>query len=142
MTTFPYGPTRTHNLTVNRNRRHPLVPPWSEHISALGWRGDPSDLVAAADPDPGRLRRYLAATEPSWMAEAECRKPEHRSVDFFAAARGRAGAAALQVCAACPVLAPCRQWALNPVNPLLDGVAGGMTASARRLTLKARGGKP
>jgi len=52
-------------------------------LDALPWRGDPSDLVAAAEPDPGRLLRYLAAAEPSWMSEAECRKPEHRSVDFF-----------------------------------------------------------
>lgn len=64
MTGFPYGPTRVHNLGDNRNRRHPLVPPWSEHTSALGWSGDPSDLAAAADPEPGWLRRNVSGRRP------------------------------------------------------------------------------
>lgn len=38
---------------------------------------------------------------------------------------------ALAICAACPVLAPCRAWALQHVEPAVDHVAGGLTPRQR-----------
>ncbi len=103
----------------------------------LPWRGDPGDLIAATAPEPGWLLRRLAATEPVWMREAACRKPEHRAVDFFPP-RGQSTTPALAVCATCPVIEPCRRWACDPVTPLLAGIAGGMTANARRAAPRSR----
>lgn len=40
--------------------------------------------------------------------------------------------AALAVCSSCPLLAPCREWALDVRLPY--GVAGAMTAADRRAT--------
>lgn len=38
---------------------------------------------------------------------------------------------AKRVCEACPVLEPCRAWALTDPDPAVDGVAGGMTPRER-----------
>lgn len=40
-------------------------------------------------------------------------------------------AAALAVCASCTVRAACREWALQPVEPATDHVAGGLTPRQR-----------
>ena len=40
-------------------------------------------------------------------------------------------AQALASCNACPVLEPCRAWALQPVEPATDHVAGGLTPRQR-----------
>lgn len=38
---------------------------------------------------------------------------------------------ALAVCSSCPVFEPCRAWALQPVEPAVDHVAGGLTPRQR-----------
>jgi WhiB family redox-sensing transcriptional regulator len=38
---------------------------------------------------------------------------------------------AKRVCESCPVLEPCRAWALTDPDPAIDGVAGGMTPRER-----------
>lgn len=46
---------------------------------------------------------------------------------------------ALTVCARCPVLSPCRAWAMGPVDPVPGLVAGGITSQNRA---KMRAGQP
>ncbi len=82
----------------------------------VGWRGDPANLGAAADIEPGAILRRLTRTRPPWMAEAAC---------------GHSQREALQVCGRCPVLADCREWAIADPS-LSHGVLGGMSARARR----------
>lgn len=82
----------------------------------------------------------LSATAPSigdrtkpyrsWIRQAAC---SGRS-DIFEQP-GRA-TAALAVCARCPVLGDCRQWALHHA---VAGVAGGLTAHSRRLWRRQHG---
>ncbi|MEV1292752.1 WhiB family transcriptional regulator [Pseudonocardia sp. NPDC049635] len=75
-----------------------------------------------------------------WRLGAACASTDPE-VFFPTATRGRplarAEAAALAVCAGCPVLAPCRVWA---VAELAHGVAGGLT-EAERVALR-RTGRP
>lgn len=63
----------------------------------------------------------VTARDLSWQAHAACRW--HRS-----AFDGRRDEQALRICGACPVLVPCRAWALRTA---VAGVAGGLTESAR-----------
>jgi hypothetical protein len=42
-------------------------------------------------------------------------------------------AVAIQACERCPVLAPCRAWALTDPDPSKGMVAGGMTTLGRRV---------
>lgn len=48
--------------------------------------------------------------------------------------------AALAVCATCPVIDPCREYALD--NDLRDGVWGGTTANQRRKWRELKGARP
>lgn len=82
------------------------------------------------------------------MDAAECRRPEHRGVDFFPTSGhprtggrpdgpryDRAGARAAEaravaVCAACPVREECREHAFRVKMEF--GVAGGLTEEERR----------
>lgn len=38
---------------------------------------------------------------------------------------------ALAVCRSCPVIFPCRQWAMSDPDPAFDHVAGGLTPAQR-----------
>lgn len=69
---------------------------------------------------------------PEWMANASCRAEEPSQ--FFP--DGSTGGwipfidAAKAICAACPVLAACREWALDTRQPY--GIWGGLTEQERR----------
>lgn len=98
----------------------------------LGWRGDPCDLIAEAlDSTAGRdrLAHFIAAAEQPWFADAACRRPENRGVEFFPS-RGESAQPALQLCGRCPALVQCRAWALDQPDHG-HGVIGGMTARQR-----------
>ena len=78
----------------------------------------PSLADEAAEMFAHRLRRM----RPKWMGDASCRRPEHATIDFFAAKTD----AALRVCAQCPVMLACRDEAAavsatGPVSTRLDG---------------------
>lgn len=45
---------------------------------------------------------------------------------------------AMELCLACPVLAPCRQWALTDPDPAHDMIAGGMTPVERNTHRRRR----
>ncbi len=109
-------------------------------LDALPWGADPADLVAAADGDDAaiRLARFLRTVEPAWFTDAACRRPEHQAVAFFPT-RGQPVGPALQLCGRCPVLTDCRAWATADPDPTEGcGVAGGLTAPARRAARLAR----
>jgi WhiB family redox-sensing transcriptional regulator len=87
----------------------------------------------------GRLNR--PATDDAWMRDAACKG----QTDLFALPIPRAGqptkrwfaqaAQAKQICATCPVIDPCRNWALDHqgggTDPAFSMVAGGMTPPER-----------
>jgi WhiB family redox-sensing transcriptional regulator len=70
----------------------------------------------------------LINTEP-WMARGSC-----RSVDpdlmFPDPGQNNMHAAAVAICQQCPVIHPCREWALE--QPELYGIAGGLSRSDRK----------
>ncbi len=59
---------------------------------------------------------------PVWHRAAACRDADS---DLFFVGRGRSGKAAKSLCAVCPVIADCSEWALGQRH--LSGVWGGMT---------------
>lgn len=106
----------------------------------LGWStADPADLVAAAVPGVA-LAHWLRRVRPPWMVQAACRRPEHTDVEFYAT-RGRARAAALEVCDRCPVQSSCLAWALDvEQDGQRFGIAGGLTPADRcALSRRTRG---
>jgi len=104
----------------------------------LGWRGDPADILCAADVAPAdALRRWLDA-QPGWRRHAACVGTDP---SVFFPVRGESTADALHVCGRCLVLTDCRDWALD--DPSLDyGVLGGMSARARKAARRARRTRP
>lgn len=85
-------------------------------------------MTAVADrptvaPEVGGDFRHRAAcrvgVDPELFFPAASRGPEHDAQV----------AAAKSVCSGCPVLHPCREWALTG---LTEGIAGGMTETERR----------
>lgn len=90
---------------------------------------DPCDIVTAADAGATEaLARIVAAGRPAWMAQAACRGADPELFHPRRGGRPRTGEA-LALCGRCPVLAPCREWAL--ADETLEGTAGGMTSTAR-----------
>lgn len=89
-----------------------------------------------------------AAVKAPSSGRAACREPGIDADLFFPVGDSgpavRQAAAAKAVCARCPVVAQCRDWALASAEP--DGIWGGMTAAERRiarrslLVLSAAGG--
>ena len=63
----------------------------------------------------------------SWQGSAACRGLD---VDLFFNDRGESVAEAKAVCARCPVLEPCRAYALS--DALLPGIWGGTTFKDRK----------
>lgn len=79
----------------------------------------------------GEQREQAVASEGEWRDFAACRRSR---VDFF---DEQQEAAAVRVCASCPVLQPCRETALAERPP--EGVWGGLTPRDRRvLWLRSR----
>lgn len=75
---------------------------------------------------------------PAWLDETD-KTPACRGYDtdwWFPSHSGESGgateqtAAAKAICGGCPLLTECRDWALTQV-PMLHGIWGGMTYSAR-----------
>jgi WhiB family redox-sensing transcriptional regulator len=89
-------------------------------VARPGWPPDPVDSVALFD---------MALARPAWHARASCR--DRPDVNFFPE-RGEPVAEALRLCSACPVRAPCREFAESYPPGELPGVWGGTTALARR----------
>lgn len=76
-----------------------------------------------------------------WRDNGLCRREGETADDWFPTGGGPDALAAAQhakaVCADCPSLAPCRQWALDTREPA--GVWGGLTVKERRNILRQRG---
>lgn len=81
-----------------------------------------------------------SAPNSSWQEEAACRAPGVDPELFFPV--GETGPAldlirqAKAVCARCPVIDQCREYALRAGEP--DGVWGGMTTSERQRARRRR----
>lgn len=101
----------------------------TDALEGFCWRGDPAEIVAALDVDEAyrELVRWIEAGRPAWHADAACRTAP---TEWFFPTHGQTPRRALELCGRCPVLADCRTWALD--DPTVDGVAGGMTARARK----------
>jgi WhiB family redox-sensing transcriptional regulator len=69
---------------------------------------------------------------PGWRESAACRG---KDPEMFFPERGRSIRAAMAVCAACPVAAPCLSETLASdwVEDRTNGIRGGLTAEHRRL---------
>jgi WhiB family transcriptional regulator, redox-sensing transcriptional regulator len=100
-------------------------------------------LVRRADAE--RFARWLAESAyvdaprswlDAWRRDAACADTD---LDYFASDRDEQ-ARCLAVCAACPVVEPCREAARYAPDPHL-GVAGGMTGEARRAEDGAAGAR-
>lgn len=70
----------------------------------------------------------FAPPQPEWMRESLCAQTDPDL--FFPEGKYDRASTARQICGACPVLAQCRDYALN--HPGLYGIWGGMSASERR----------
>lgn len=80
------------------------------------------------------------AANSSWHSEARCRQPGVDPEIFFPV--GETGPAlrlireAKTLCAQCPVIAQCRDYALRAGEP--DGIWGGLTTTERRRVRRRR----
>lgn len=72
--------------------------------------------------------------EQQWREQAACRSVEPDL--FFHPDKSVATRSAKAVCHTCPVLEPCREWALQVRLPI--GVAGALTPPEREAILKER----
>jgi len=96
-------------------------------VESLPWFGDPCDVIVAADIGPGLLlARRIDAARPPWMRRAACRGMP--TATFFPS-RGESSVEARAICAECPVVDDCRQWALGHDD---HGIAAGMSGRQRR----------
>lgn len=70
-----------------------------------------------------------------WVSQAACRGSDTR---LFFPVRGdnEAVVRAKSVCRTCPVLSPCRAWAL--AHPAERGIWGGLTEAQRHVTRRLR----
>jgi len=77
----------------------------------------------------------IAEKTPAWFAEAACKGMTDmffgEKLDYHLRQK------ALATCASCPVIEPCREYALKLSQHLrLQGVWGGLTQKQRRIILK------
>jgi WhiB family redox-sensing transcriptional regulator len=84
------------------------------------------------------------ALRADWVGDAACREAGVDPELFFPVSESgpgaRQAAAAKAICARCPVLAQCRDWAVLAGEPA--GIWGGTTPEERRLLRQARLGGP
>lgn len=73
---------------------------------------------------------------PDWMAEGRCSTGDAALLDLFFPSRGVDGRPAKQICARCPVLDQCREYALE--NGIHHGIWGGMSERQRRRERRRR----
>lgn len=83
------------------------------------------ERLTTDQPDYEELLALL--DRPQWHRDAACR--EHPEVNFFPS-RGEDGKAAKALCRACLARDACLEAAL--VDPLTDGIWGGLTPKERR----------
>ena len=80
--------------------------------------------------DPFRVMSIeIGSTAPlEVLTHAACKGSEHlmRATNDHRARRAR------NLCNSCPVLTPCREWALQDPDPVPMHVAGGLTVRERR----------
>jgi WhiB family redox-sensing transcriptional regulator len=94
-----------------------------------------SDVTSFDDEvsDVGHLLDLLSR-RPAWMEAAACR--DHPETNWFPQSDEDCRPA-ISICQDCPVLVPCREWALaQPAS--LHGIWGGLTARRRRTIRAAR----
>ena len=123
-----------------------LSPNIYEEFGLRSWRERKETKTLSTQP----VSAYLDSIKPpkqndkSWVAKALC---HNRTDEFFPnyeldeevltnseqkKLHMAAVYAAKKICEQCPVLLPCRSWALSMGNQLKYGVAGGLTATERR----------
>lgn len=79
------------------------------------------------------LLGLIDSKRPWWHRHGACRRAPLDATWF--PDRGENAVAAKAICAGCPVLEPCREWALSQ-GATLDGVWGGLSR-AERLDLRS-----
>lgn len=94
---------------------------------ALGWRGDPAEILTQEPLDRKDLIRWIAAAVPAWHADALCRG--ERTEVFFPPV-GASTQPALEMCHRCAVRAECLHYALE--HDIDHGVWGATTRNSRR----------
>lgn len=97
------------------------------------WRGDPADIVSAAERDPSGFLRRLASLRPTWHADALC---AGEPVGLFFPAAGHPNQPGIDICGRCPVRRQCLKWAID--NDIRFGIWGGMSTPARKAHQRAR----
>lgn len=85
--------------------------------------------------NPTKVQYAVAARDLSWRAEAACRDLD-TNLFFPDSDSDAAAAAALEVCAGCPVRQACLEFALNTRQ--LDGIWGGETEADRKRIRRQR----
>lgn len=73
---------------------------------------------------------------PDWMAQGRCSTGDAALLDLFFPTRGAATKPAKQICARCPVLDQCREYALT--EGIHHGIWGGMSERERRRERRRR----
>ena len=111
----------------------------------------PSDIARIISNIPTTVQRLepVSRTGPiepagDWAEQAAC-KGQKMFYEQFPAVSHRPTrsdrlmeAHALATCHSCPVLPECREWSLQPVEPAVDHVAGGLTPRERHEIRKHR----
>jgi WhiB family transcriptional regulator, redox-sensing transcriptional regulator len=75
---------------------------------------------------------FRVPKRPAWWDDAAC----HDQLDLFFPKNGRTTQAARRLCADCPVLHDCDDWAMGE-GPWLQGVFAGQTQADRNRRRKA-----
>lgn len=79
------------------------------------------------DPERDPLRSWDGDGPGAWLADGMCAQTDP---EIFHPTKGRANSTAKKICAACPVLRACRDYAIN--NSRVSGIWGGMSDLERR----------
>lgn len=74
-------------------------------------------------------RTKFDAAQPDWMSRAAC-KGTDETLWFPPPEKGKLADEAKDICACCPVVAECLQWAYD--SDSWDGIFGGQTGTERR----------
>lgn len=113
------GPLSTSTANVTQRARREGV-----------WRGDDMMMLQGDAPQP--------QPPGNWISDAHCRGRNDIFVLPVGSIRmGRRRIAELAepaktICNTCPVLHPCRTWAMSTPDPAIDHVAGGLTPIERQ----------
>ena len=107
-----------------RRRRPRLDPPVTKRVTVPSF----SSVARSEYPDP----------PGGWIVDAAC-KGQRMYYQTIQAQTNQVGPEerkfekrALLICKACPVIEDCRTWAMQPNDPAVDHIAGGLTPRQRR----------